>query len=74
VEHEHVIGTGWRCQGVILRTKKSYEKNPGDSRVADLHHFNADPDPAFYFNADLDLDPGPDPALYFDADPDPAPL
>jgi hypothetical protein len=30
-----------------------------------LHHFNADPDPAFHFNAD------PDPAFHFNADPDP---
>ncbi len=42
-------------------------------RVADPHHFNADPDPepdpAFHFNAD------PDPAFHFNAapDPDPAP-
>ncbi len=37
-------------------------------KVADPHHFNADPDPdpAFNFNAD------PDPA-YADPDPDPAP-
>jgi hypothetical protein len=35
--------------------------------VADLHHFNVDPDavPAFYFNADAD------PAFHFNADPDP---
>jgi hypothetical protein len=30
----------------------------------------ADPDPALYFNADLN----PDAAFYFYADPDPAPL
>ncbi len=28
-------------------------------RVADPHHFSADPDPAFHFNADLDPDPAP---------------
>ncbi len=40
-----------------------------EPRVADLHHFNADPDPALYFNAD------PDPAFHLNADldPDPAP-
>jgi hypothetical protein len=40
-------------------------------RVADPHHFIADPDPSFYYNADLD------PAFHFNADPvlllDPAP-
>ncbi len=42
------------------------------SRVADPHHFNAnpDPDPAFPFNAD----PVPDPAFLFDTDPNLAPL
>jgi hypothetical protein len=35
------------------------------ARVADQHHFDADPDPAFYFNAD------PDPAFHFNADLDP---
>jgi|688.fasta_scaffold1006276_2 hypothetical protein len=29
------------------------------ARVADPHHFNADTDPAFHFNADPDLDPAP---------------
>ncbi len=40
------------------------------TRVADLHHSYADPDPDpdFYFIADLD------PAFHFHADPDPAPL
>ncbi len=40
------------------------------SRVADPHHFNADPGPAVYFNAN------PDPGFHFNADPDldPAPL
>jgi hypothetical protein len=36
------------------------------TRIADLHHFNADPDPPFYVNAD------PDPPFYFNADSDPA--
>jgi len=27
--------------------------------VADPHHFDADPDPAFHFDADPDLDPDP---------------
>ncbi len=38
-------------------------------RVADLHHSNADPDPAVHFDAD------PDPDFNFDAalDPDPDP-
>jgi hypothetical protein len=31
--------------------------------ISDPHHFNADPDPAFHFNAD----PDPDPAFYFNA-------
>jgi hypothetical protein len=35
------------------------------SRVADPHHFNADPDSSFHFNADPDrtfhFNPGPDP-------------
>ena len=33
-------------------------------RVADPHHFNADPDPAFHLSAD------PDPAFHFNANPD----
>jgi len=70
VEHEHVIGTGWRCQGVILRTKQAgvTKENPEVGRVADPYHFNPDqdPEPVFYFNAGLDLDA--------DADPDPAHL
>jgi hypothetical protein len=28
-----------------------------ESRVADPHHFNADPDPTFHFAADPDLAP-----------------
>ncbi len=36
------------------------------SRVADPHHFNADPDPAFHLKAD------PDPSFHFNADLDPA--
>jgi hypothetical protein len=36
-------------------------------RVADLHHFNAELDPAFHFDADSDL------ALLFNEDPDPDP-
>jgi hypothetical protein len=39
------------------------------SRVADPHHFLADPDPAFYFKSGRD----PDPAFCFNADPDSAP-
>ncbi len=39
----------------------------GIIRVADLHHFNADPDPTFHSNVD------PDPAFYSNADLDPAP-
>jgi hypothetical protein len=39
----------------------------GVARVADMHHFNADTDPAFHFNADLDqafqINENPDPAL-----------
>jgi hypothetical protein len=31
------------------------------TRVVDLHHFNADPDPAFHFSADKD------PAFHFNA-------
>ncbi len=45
------------------------------NRVADPHHFNADPDPAFHFNADPDLafhfNADPDPAFHFNEDPDP---
>ena len=50
--------------------------------VADLHHFDADPDPgpAVHSDADpdptfhFDADPDPDPTFYFDADPDPTSL
>ncbi len=37
------------------------------TRVADLHHFNADPDQGFHFNAD------PHPDFPFNADPDTVP-
>jgi hypothetical protein len=33
------------------------------ARVADPHHFNADPDPGFHFNTN------PDPAFHSNADP-----
>jgi hypothetical protein len=36
-----------------------------DGSVADPHHFDPDPDPAFYFDAD------PDPIVHSYADPDP---
>ncbi len=43
----------------------------------DLHHFNTDPDPSFIFNADPDpnfhFDADPDPTFNFNADPNPAP-
>ncbi len=45
--------------------------------VADPHHFDSDPVPAFHFDADPDStfhsDADPDPTIQFDADPDPAP-
>ncbi len=49
-------------------------------RVADLHHFNSDPDPTFHLNANsgpafhLNTDQDPDPAFPSNADayPDPA--
>ncbi len=49
------------------------------SIVADPHHLDADPDPAFHFDVDADPDPtfhsdadaDPNPAFYFEADPDP---
>jgi hypothetical protein len=37
----------------------------GISRVADPHHFNADPDPAFHFNADHRWSINP-PGLHFE--------
>jgi hypothetical protein len=50
-----------------MPTKKGLGKTVGMvARVADPHHFDADPNPAFYFNADRD------PAFHFNADPDPA--
>jgi hypothetical protein len=40
------------------------------NRVADPHHFNADPDLAFHFNADPHhFNEDPDPAFRFNADP-----
>jgi hypothetical protein len=39
------------------------------SRVADLHHIDADPDPACHFDADAD----PKPIFHLDAVPDPDP-
>jgi hypothetical protein len=42
---------------VVLETEND-KTDP--ARVADPHHFNADPNPAFHFNAD------PDPAFRFD--------
>jgi hypothetical protein len=57
-----------------MKIKRKKSGNPTDSvplnfyessRVADPHHFNADPvpDPAFHFNADLDR------AFNFNVDP-----
>jgi hypothetical protein len=46
---------------------------------ANLHHSDADADPACHFDADPDptchfyVDPDPDPACHFYADPDPDP-
>ncbi len=37
-----------------------------DSPMLHPFHFDADPDPAFHFDADAD----PDPAVHFDAYPD----
>ncbi len=45
------------------------EYYPAFFRVADPHHFHADPDPAFHCNADPDLDP----PFHFNADPNPDP-
>jgi hypothetical protein len=45
--------------------------------VADPHHLDADPDPAFHFDRDQDhtfhsyANQDPDPTFQFDADPDP---
>ncbi len=39
-----------------------------EASVADPHHFDADPDPAWHF----DTDPNPDPTFHFNADPDPS--
>jgi hypothetical protein len=52
-----------KSDGVIkaLCTKSTFE-----CRVSDLHHFNADPDPAFHFNSD------PDPGFQSNSDPNPA--
>jgi hypothetical protein len=40
-------------------------KEDEKDRVADPHHFNAEPDPSFYFNMD------PDPTFHIDEDPAP---
>ncbi len=48
------------CPGLRLhRQLSTYTGNllVLESRVADPHHFNADPDPAFHFNADPDPAP-----------------
>ncbi len=41
-------------------------KSGVESRVADPHHVDADPDPTYHF------DTNPDPTFHFDEDPDPA--
>ncbi len=50
------------CWELALRTMRlgevNFRKKILSSRVADLHHFNAD-DPAFHFNADPDPDSAP---------------
>ncbi len=47
------------------------------SSVADPHHCDADPDPAFHFDAETDPDTtfhyDPDPTFQNDAEPDPVP-
>ncbi len=35
-----------------------FQIRKGTGRVADPHHFNAEPDPSFHYNADPDPDPG----------------
>jgi hypothetical protein len=62
-----------------LSNKCCYYSSP---RVADQRHFDAspNPDPASHFDADpdsafhfyADLHPDPDPTFHFDADPDPS--
>ncbi len=48
-----------------------------NSRVADPHHINADPNPAFHDKSDPDpavhYKSDPDPAVHFNADTDPVP-
>jgi hypothetical protein len=48
------------CKG-----NKTIKKAITKSGVADLHHFNADPDTFFHYNADLD------PSFHFNADSNP---
>ncbi len=41
------------CKCTRVPSKSNKQKNlPGLTRVADSHHFYADPDPYFYYNAD----------------------
>ncbi len=55
---------------------KDSKNTVGLSSVADMHHFDVDPDPACHFYADpysvCHNDADPDPTFYFDSDPNPS--
>ncbi len=84
----HRAGTGtkfcilpfpWEKVLILDRNKYRYRYLSTATSVADPHHVDADPDPAFHldakpdpdntFHSDADLDP--DPTLKLDPDPDP---
>jgi hypothetical protein len=50
---------------IHYRNFNVFETRGTGTRVANPHHFYADPDPAFYFDA------APGPTFHSDADPDP---
>ncbi len=57
---------------LINKKRRGPQRNLIDTSpisVAEPHHFDADPDPAFHFDADTD--PDTDPACHFDVDPYP---
>jgi hypothetical protein len=57
-------GTGIHAAFITnTHTRSAHSILFAEGRVADLHHFNAFPNPAFHFTAD------PDPTFHFNADP-----
>jgi hypothetical protein len=63
---------------LFLLLDTPFDKNSNLISVADPHHLDADPDPAFHFDTDSDPDPtfhsDADGTFQFEEDPEPDPI